>query len=191
MSCALSMRHCFKCYKFNVPTTTKHRKSSSVERCILKISKTNQQKKTKTWILSLVWMIVTWPKRAFIWSYFNQKELSKRFQTSHVDLFSGGSRIFPRGCANSQNCYYFSNFLPKIAWKWKNLDSQGGARPWRSPPLLRSANAFWHALQGALSHDKSQKTNSLPLLNPSQLLTLWSFYRNWVTMLIRFCGFLK
>ena len=27
---------------------------------------------------------------------------------------SGGSRIFPRGCANSQNCYYFSNFCQKL-----------------------------------------------------------------------------
>ena len=39
--------------------------------------------------------------------------------------FSGGSRIFPRGCANSQKCYYFFNILPKAAWKWKNLDSPG------------------------------------------------------------------
>ena len=26
----------------------------------------------------------------------------------------GGSRIFPRGCANSQNCIYFSNFCRKL-----------------------------------------------------------------------------
>ena len=29
-------------------------------------------------------------------------------------VHSGGSRIFPRGCANSQNCYYFSNFCRKL-----------------------------------------------------------------------------
>ena len=28
--------------------------------------------------------------------------------------------------------YYFPNFLPKTAWKWKNLDT-GGTRPWRTP----------------------------------------------------------
>ena len=39
----------------------------------------------------------------------------------------------PGGCANSQKCYYFSIFFPKTAWKWKNLDPQGGARPWRRP----------------------------------------------------------
>ena len=44
-----------------------------------------------------------------------------------INMVSGGSRIFPRGCANSQKCYYFSIFLPKTAWKWKNLDP-GGAR---------------------------------------------------------------
>ena len=38
---------------------------------------------------------------------------------------SGGSRIFWRGCVNSQKCYYFSIFLPKTAWKWKNLDPMG------------------------------------------------------------------
>ena len=51
------------------------------------------------------------------------------------DLRSGRSRIFLRGYANSQKCYYFSIeievktyysistiFSPKTAWKWKNLD---------------------------------------------------------------------
>ena len=52
---------------------------------------------------------------------------------------SRGSRTLPGGCPNSQKCYYFSIFLPKTAWKWKNLDSQGDARPWRAP-ALGSAN---------------------------------------------------
>ena len=52
---------------------------------------------------------------------------------------SDGSRIFPRGCANSQKCYYFSNFLLKTAWKWKNLDPRGACVP--GAPL-RSANGL-------------------------------------------------
>ena len=48
--------------------------------------------------------------------------------------FSGTSRIFPRGCTNSQKCYYFAFFLLKTAWKWKNLDPNGedihDAPPW-------------------------------------------------------------
>ena len=47
---------------------------------------------------------------------------------------SGRSRIFPRGGANSQKCYYFSILSPKTAWKWKNLGPRGGAHPW-CPPL--------------------------------------------------------
>ena len=46
---------------------------------------------------------------------------------------------FPReGCANPQgwgaNLLFGQNF-PKTAWKWKNLEPEGGGmRPWR-PPL--------------------------------------------------------
>ena len=60
--------------------------------------------------------------------------------TSFTRLFinSGGSRIFPRGGANSQKCYYFSILSPKTAWKWKNLGPQGGGAS-LAPPL-RSAN---------------------------------------------------
>ena len=39
----------------------------------------------------------------------------------------------PGGCTNSQKCYYFSIFLPKTTWKWKNLQPQGGAS--LAPPL--------------------------------------------------------
>ena len=48
---------------------------------------------------------------------------------------SGGSRIFPRGGANSQKCYYFSIFCRKLHENeriW--TPGGGGARPWR-PPL--------------------------------------------------------
>ena len=39
----------------------------------------------------------------------------------------GGSRIFLRGCANSQIGIILQFFLPKSAWKWKNLDPRWGA----------------------------------------------------------------
>ena len=39
----------------------------------------------------------------------------------------------PGGCANSQNCYYFSNFCQKLHEN-ERIWTPGGARPWR-PPL--------------------------------------------------------
>ena len=46
---------------------------------------------------------------------------------------------FPDGGAPTSQVgtptYYFAQFLPKTAWKWKNLDpEEGGSCPWR-PPL--------------------------------------------------------
>ena len=38
------------------------------------------------------------------------------------------------GCANFQIGIILSNFLPKTAWKWKNLHP-GGARVPGAPPL--------------------------------------------------------
>ena len=52
---------------------------------------------------------------------------------NHNNVHSGGSRIFPGGAPTPKLLLYFT-FLPKTAWKWKNLDPRGGARPWR-PPL--------------------------------------------------------
>ena len=48
--------------------------------------------------------------------------------------FSGGSRIFPRGVRQLPKLLLFFKFLPKTAWKWKNLDPQGG-RASLAPPL--------------------------------------------------------
>ena len=54
---------------------------------------------------------------------------------------SGGSRIFPRGGARQlQKVLLFFNFLPKTAWKWKNLDPRGGGGASLAPPH-GSANA--------------------------------------------------
>ena len=47
----------------------------------------------------------------------------------------------PGGCANSQKCYYFSNFLPKTAWKWKNLDLRGARVP--GTPLKSAYGLLW------------------------------------------------
>ena len=51
-------------------------------------------------------------------------------------VFSGGSRIFPGGGANSQNCYYFSHFCRKLHENERIWTPGGGARPWR-PPWIR------------------------------------------------------
>ena len=50
---------------------------------------------------------------------------------------SGGSRIFPRGVRQLPKLLLFFKFLPKTAWKWKNLDPRGARVP--GAPL-RSAN---------------------------------------------------
>ena len=59
---------------------------------------------------------------------------------------SGDSRIFLKGeGANSQNgCgnLLFCNFLPKTAWKWKNLDRRGGFLVLPLDPPLWTLLAF-------------------------------------------------
>ena len=68
----------------------------------------------------------------------------KHWWTQNLDLmslneFSGGSRIFPRGVCQLSKLLLFFKFLPKTAWKWKNLDPRGGAS--LAPPL-GSANGI-------------------------------------------------
>ena len=44
----------------------------------------------------------------------------------------------PGGCANSQNCYYFSNFCRKLHENERIWTPRGGACPWRprlDPPM--------------------------------------------------------
>ena len=56
--------------------------------------------------------------------------------TGKVSLSNGGSRIFPMGVRQLPNWDYFTIFfLPKTAWKWKNLDPGGGWRASLAPPL--------------------------------------------------------
>ena len=63
--------------------------------------------------------------------------------SNSLSLISGGSRIFPRGGANSQKCYYFSIFCRKLHENERIWTPRGGARPWRpplDPPMLISVN---------------------------------------------------
>ena len=55
------------------------------------------------------------------------------FYSIFMDTCSGGSRIFLGGRQLPKVLLFF-NFLPKTAWKWKNLDPQGG-RASLAPPL--------------------------------------------------------
>ena len=57
-------------------------------------------------------------------------------------LISGGPRIFPRGCANSQKCHHFSFFFAENCMKMKEFRPQGeacvpGASP-LDPPMLKT-----------------------------------------------------
>ena len=76
---------------------------------------------------------------------------------------SGGSRIFPRGGRQLPKVLLFLNFLPKTAWKWKNLDPPGGVRvPGAPPPWIRqwpwqyviSPATLWHQAFLMASHSK-------------------------------------
>ena len=57
---------------------------------------------------------------------------------------SGGSRIFPGGGSQLPKVLLFFNFLPKTAWKWKNLDPQGGHAS--LVPPLGSANDYFECI---------------------------------------------
>ena len=67
---------------------------------------------------------------------FLQSQINPTFEIDRnlMCISSGGSRISPRGCANSQNCYYFSNFCQKL----QENESPRGARVPGAP--LRSTN---------------------------------------------------
>ena len=70
----------------------------------------------------------------------------KRRTVNGWSQFSGGSRIFPRGCANSQKYYYFSIFCRKLHENERIWTPRGG-RASLAPPL-GSANvnfigAWW------------------------------------------------
>ena len=50
-------------------------------------------------------------------------------------VLSGGSRIFPRGGANSQNCYYFSHFCRKLHENERIWTPGAGGGASLAPPL--------------------------------------------------------
>ena len=47
---------------------------------------------------------------------------------------------FPQGGRQLPKLLLFFTFLPKTAWKWKNLDPQGGAHVPGAPPWIRQCN---------------------------------------------------
>ena len=55
--------------------------------------------------------------------------------TSNVKRRQWRIQDFPRGGANSQNCYYFSHFCRKLHENERIWTPRGDARPWRPPPL--------------------------------------------------------
>ena len=64
-------------------------------------------------------------------------------QEARVLMESGGSRFFPEGGANSQSgCAkpVILQIFAKNRLKMKEFGSRGGARPWRPPAPLGSAN---------------------------------------------------
>ena len=92
--------------------------------------------------------ILNWKKLKLMIPYHEFKPHIK--SDDEVNLFTEANwmqyqwRIqdFPEGGrANSQKCYYFSIFLPKTAWKWKNLDPQGES--WRPLPLDPPVNTLY------------------------------------------------
>ena len=74
---------------------------------------------------------------------------------------SGRSRIFLEGGMPTPKVgvltYYFANFLPKTAWKWKNLDPEG-VSPWH-PPWIHQCQAY--VLHDEIHYLKAQRRNRL------------------------------
>ena len=53
----------------------------------------------------------------------------------------------PGGCANSQNCYYFSNFCRKLHENERIWTPRGGVRPWHpplDPPMVTTSATYLH-----------------------------------------------
>ena len=86
---------------------------------------------------------------------------------------SGGSRIFPRGGANSQKCYYFSIFCRKLHENERIWTPRGG-RASLAPPL-GSANAMGICDDVCLCIVWTPPQNSVqPIFYRSQCLCRWS-----------------
>ena len=73
------------------------------------------------------------------------------------------------GCANSQSGYYFAHFVPKTAWKWKNLDPGAKGRaagtPLDAPMISRlvyDVTKHWVTLwQGGTFNNRPEKYPSV------------------------------
>ena len=80
-------------------------------------------------VISLDWW---WERWETFSSYRNNPVLIH--QTQMLPVADPG--FSPGGCANSQNCYYFSNFCRKLHENEIIWSPRGGARPW-CPPWIR------------------------------------------------------
>ena len=82
---------------------------------------------------------------------------------------SGGSRIFPRGGANSQNCYYFSHFCRKLHEN-ERIWTPRGARVPGAPPWIRQWLRHTLQLQSLVLSPKcingSAKSSCVCVLRP-------------------------
>ena len=91
------------------------------------------------------------------------------FWMNKMTVSSGGSRISQTwGWAPTP--YYFAKCVPKIAWKWKNLDRTGGGEslPSYTPPRTcqrfprNVTRYFWHCLIHVAKTTAVRNTNLTP-----------------------------
>ena len=71
---------------------------------------------------------------------------------------------FPQGGRQLPKVLLFFNFLPKTAWKWKNLDPQGGARVPGAPPWIRQCRSTNLQITGTVTGGKYERRTRVPLL---------------------------
>ena len=116
-------------------------------------------------------LVVIWSKRWNHWR-FQGRPRSNFFHFHRVSgnllrnnrfahpLSVADPGFFPGGCANFQNCYYFSNFCRKLHEN-ERIWTPGGARAWRPPldlpmplgltPLLRNPGSATENLRVGFS----------------------------------------
>ena len=74
-----------------------------------------------------------------------------------IDRSSGGSRIFPRGCANSQKCYYFSIFFAENCMKMKEFGPRGSSLATPLDPPIHGCRDFCGFLNSVASKKLKEK----------------------------------
>ena len=93
----------------------------------------------KEWTRNLSSMFEMEKKYVFIFEIERFSDFGEVWNTKflrNVDMFMWTPGFSRGGCTNSQKCYYIAYFLPKTAWKWKNLGPQGAACIPGGPPWI-------------------------------------------------------